>query len=188
MSAEAIAPQWMHNLVTAEQYDSWSADQCAGIEIVDAMIVVSPSASKRHNRIAKVLAVALEAAAGNEWNADIDFDLRLHDVPLLNRRPDVVVYRAETIDISPTRPEHVLMVVEVVSPGSETTDRMIKFDQYAKAGIQFYWRVEQAMTGLPITYTYILDMASDTYRDAEVFSGVIDAMAPFPVKIDLTAI
>jgi hypothetical protein len=61
-------------------------------------------------------------------------------------------------------------------------------DQYAKAGIQFYWRVEQAMTGLPITYTYVLDMASDTYRDAEVFSGVIDVIAPFPVKIDLTRI
>ena len=80
------------------------------------------------------------------------------------------------------------MVVEVVSPGSETTDRKTKLDQYAKAGIQFYWRVEQAMTGLPIVYTYILDPASDTYRDTEVFSGVVKAIAPFPVAIDLTTI
>lgn len=188
MTAEAVAPSWMHELVTAEQYDSWSEEQCAGIEIVDGMIVVSPSASKRHNRIAKTLAVALEAAAGDEWNADIDFDLRLQDVPLLNRRPDVIVYRADTIDIMPARPEHVLMVVEVVSPGSETTDRKVKLDQYAKAGIQFYWRVEQALTGVPIVYTYVLDMASDTYRESEVFPGVVRATAPFPVTVDLTKI
>jgi Uma2 family endonuclease len=188
VSAEAIAPQWMHYQVTAEQYDSWSADQCAGIEIVDGMIIVSPSASVRHNRIARLLANALDAAAGSEWNADTDFDLRLHDVPLLNRRPDVIVYRADKIDTAPMRPQHVLMVVEVVSPGSETTDRKIKSDQYASAGIQFYWRVEQAMTGLPIIYTYVLDMASNIYRDTEVFSGVIDVIAPFPLKIDLTKI
>ncbi|WP_117209768.1 Uma2 family endonuclease [Allorhizocola rhizosphaerae] len=178
----------MYELVTAEQYDSWSEEQCAGIEIVDGMIVGSPSPSKRHNRIAKMLAVALEAAAGDEWNADVDFDLRLHDVPLLNRRPDVIVYRADTIDITPTRPEHVLLVAEVVSPGWETTDRIVKLDQYAKAGIQFYWRIEQALTGMPIVYTYVLDMASGRYRDAEVFTGVVRATAPFPVTLDLTKI
>jgi Uma2 family endonuclease len=188
VSAEAIAPEWMHELVTAEQYDSWSAEQCAGIEIVDGMVVVSPSASKRHNRIAKLLAVALEAAAGDGWNADIDFDLRLHDVPLLNRRPDVIVYRADTIDITPTRPEHVLMVAEVVSPGSETTDRIVKLDQYARAGIQFYWRIEQALSGVPIVYTYVLDPASARYRDAEVFTGIVETIAPFPVMIDLTKV
>jgi Uma2 family endonuclease len=188
MSAEAIAPPWMHELVTAEQYDSWSEEQCAGIEIVDGMVVVSPSPSKRHNRIAKIIANALEAAAGDEWNADTDFDLRLQDVPLLNRRPDVIVYRADTLDVSPTRPEHVLMIVEVVSPGSETTDRKVKHDQYAKAGIQFYWRVEQAINGVPLIYTYVLDMASETYRDADVFSGVATVTAPFAVTIDLTAI
>lgn len=188
MTTETVAPAWMHDQVTAEMYDSWSAEQCAGIEIVDGMVVLSPSPSKRHNRIAKVLAVALENAAGPQWNADIDFDLRLQDVPLLNRRPDVIVYRADTIDITPTRPEHVLMVVEVVSPGSETTDRQVKSDQYAKAGIQFYWRVEEARTGVPLVYAYVLDMASQAYRDTDVFTGVVKATAPFSATIDLTTI
>lgn len=178
----------MREVVTAEQYGSWSAERCSDIEIVDGMIVLKPRPSKRHNRIARMLAAALEGAAGDEWNADIDFDLRLQDVPLLNRRPDVIVYRADTIDIMPARPEHVLMVVEVVSPGSETTDRKVKLDQYAKAGIQFYWRVERALTGVPIVYTYVLDMSSDTYRETEVFTGVVQAIAPFPVGIDLTKI
>ncbi|WP_405586809.1 Uma2 family endonuclease [Streptomyces sp. NBC_01190] len=185
MSAEMIAPAWMHERITAEQYDSWSEEQCAGIEIVDGMVVVSPSAAKRHNRPARILANALDAAAGPDWNADTDFDVRLQDVPLTNRRPDVVVYRAETIDLAPTRPEHVLLVVEVVSPGSETTDRIVKVDQYAKAGIAFYWRVEQAATGVPLVHTYVLDPASRSYRDGEVFAGVIKAAVPFSVEIDL---
>jgi Uma2 family endonuclease len=89
-------------------------------------------------RSVRILAKALDIAGSREWNADPDFDVRLQDVRLSNRRPDVVVYRADTIGIAPTRPEHVLLVVEVMSPGSETTDRLVKVEQYARAGIRFY--------------------------------------------------
>ncbi|MER6562563.1 Uma2 family endonuclease [Streptomyces sp. NPDC001027] len=162
MTAEMVAPAWMHTQISAEQYDSWSEEQCAGIEIVDGMVVVSP-----------------------DWNADTGFDVRLQDVPLTNRRPDVTVYRVETIDLTPTRPEHVLLVAEIVSPGSETTDRIVKVDQYAKAGIPFYWRVEQAATGVPIIYTHVLDPATGAYRDGEMFTGAVKATAPFPITVDL---
>ncbi|MFI6526833.1 Uma2 family endonuclease [Streptomyces uncialis] len=188
MTAEMVAPAWMHKQISAEQYDSWSEEQCAGIEIVDGMVIVSPSASKRHNRLARILANALDDVAGPDWNADTDFDVRLQDVPLTNRRPDIIVYRAETIDLTPTRPEHVLLVVEVVSPGSETTDRVVKVDQYAKAGIPFYWRIEQAATGVPIIYTYVLDPATKLYRDGEMYTGVIKAAVPFSVTVDLGTI
>ncbi|MDN2495364.1 Uma2 family endonuclease [Nocardia nova] len=175
----------MHQQITAAEYDSWPEERCARMEIVAGMAVVRPSASKRHNRLARVLANALDAASGPEWNADTDFDVRLQDVSLTNRRPDVVVYRADTIDVTPTRPEHVLLVAEVVSPGSETTDRIVKVDQYAKAGIAFYWRVEQAATGVPLIYTYILDPATRAYRTGEMYTGVTEAAVPFTVDIDL---
>ncbi|MBO1333289.1 Uma2 family endonuclease [Streptomyces sp. VRA16 Mangrove soil] len=188
MTAEMVAPDWMHAQISAEQYDSWTEEQCAGIEIVDGMVVASPSTSKRHNRLARVLANALDEAAGADWNADTGFDVRLQDVPLTNRRPDVTMYRADTIDVTPTRPEHVLLVVEVVSPGSETTDRIVKVEQYAKAGIPFYWRIEQAATGLPIVYAYVLDPAGKTYRDSDVFTGTVKAVAPFSLTVDLGAV
>lgn len=186
MTMQMVAPEWMHTQITAAEYDSWTEEQCAGIEIVDGMVVVSPSAPKRHNRLARVLANALDAAAGADWNADTDFDVRLRDAPLTNRRPDIVVYRADTIDIMPTRPEHVLLVVEVVSPGSETTDRIVKLNQYASAGIPFYWRVELTAASVPVVYTYILDPASEHYREGDVFTGVVKATAPYPVEVDLT--
>ncbi|MEV5599253.1 Uma2 family endonuclease [Streptomyces sp. NPDC052496] len=188
MTAEMAAPAWMRTQITAEQYDSWPEEQCAGVEIVDGTAVVRPSAPKRHNRLARILANALDAAAGPDWNADTGFDVRLQDVPLTNRRPDVVVYRSETLDLTPTRPEHVLLVAEVVSPGSETTDRIVKVDQYAKAGIPFYWRIEQTVTGVPLICTYVLDPATRAYRDGEMFTGVVKAAAPFPVTVDLAAV
>ncbi|MFB7404302.1 Uma2 family endonuclease [Streptomyces rubiginosohelvolus] len=188
MTAEMVTPAWMHAQISAEEYDSWSEEQCAGIEIVDGIVVVSPSDSKRHNRLARLLANALDAAAGPDWNADTNFDVRLQDVPLTNRRPDVTVYRAETIDLTPTRPEHVLLVVEVVSPGSETTDRIVKVDQYAKVGIPFYWRIEQAAAGVPIVYTYVLDPANKSYRDGEMFTGMVKATAPFAITTDLVVV
>jgi Uma2 family endonuclease len=180
-----VAPSWMHQQITAEQYAAWTEEQCAGIEIVDGMVLVSPSDSKRHNRLARLLANSLDSAAGPDWNADTCFDVRLQDVPLNNRRPDVTVYRAETIDVNPTRPDHVLLVVEVVSPGSETTDRIVKAEQYARAGIQFYWRVEQAANGAPLVYTYVLDPATCRYRESEAFTGVVKMAVPFSIEIDL---
>lgn len=78
-----------------------------------------------------------------------------------------------------------LLVVEVVSPGSETTDRIVKVDQYAKAGIAFFWRVEQAATGVPLIYTYVLDPATGAYRTGEMFTGAIKVTAPFATEIDL---
>jgi Uma2 family endonuclease len=147
-----------------------------------------PSASAYHNRIARRLANELDGGGSTSWNADLDFDVRLRDVPLLNRRPDVVVYRRGALRQMPMRPENVLLVVEVVWPGSETTDRHTKPAEYAQAGIRYYWRIELIENDVPVAYTYILDEASGQYRDAGVFTRVIKTDVPFPVEIDLEAI
>lgn len=187
MSVGTTVPSWMHAQVTAEEYDSWPEEQCTGIEIVDGMVAVMPRPTTRHQRLARLLAQALEEAAGPGWMADIDFDIRLQDVPLTNRAPDVAVYRADAIDTMPKRPEHILLVAEVVSPGSETTDRLVKPAEYAAAGIPFFWRIELATTGTPVVYTYVLDSASKRYRESDMFTGKIQVDAPFPAEIDMTA-
>lgn len=66
-----------------------------------------------------------------------------------------------------------------------TPDRVVKLNQYARSGIAFYWRIEQAATGVPLVYTSVLDPATRAYRDTEVFAGVVEASAPFPVEVDL---
>ncbi|WP_399495160.1 hypothetical protein [Streptomyces sp. P9(2023)] len=50
---------------------------------------------------------------------------------------------------------------------------------------RFYWRVEQAATGVPLVYTYVLDPATGAYREGDVFTGVVKVSAPCPVEFDL---
>ncbi|MFB9446828.1 hypothetical protein [Dactylosporangium vinaceum] len=76
----------MQEPVTAERYALWTAEQRAGIEIVNGLVLAGPSASKRHNRLARLLANTLDAAVGPDWNADTGGDVRLQDVPLTNCR------------------------------------------------------------------------------------------------------
>jgi hypothetical protein len=67
----------MHTPITAAEYDSWAEEQSAGVEIVDGMVVVRPSASKRHNRLARILANVLDSSAGADWNAGLESVLEI---------------------------------------------------------------------------------------------------------------
>ncbi|MFD8258419.1 Uma2 family endonuclease [Streptomyces griseoluteus] len=152
------------------------------------MVVASQSASKRYNRLALAPATALDGAAGTDSNADTDCDVCLQDAPLTDRRLDVIVCRAETVDVTPAPSERVLSVIKAVSPVSKTAARIVKVDQYAKAGAPFYRRVEQAATGVPIVHTYVLDPAPKAYKDGEMLTGVVKAAVPFPVAVSLGVI
>jgi Uma2 family endonuclease len=58
--------------------------------------------------------------------------------------PDVVLYRAGASGSHHyLTPEEVVLVAEVVSPGTKRRDRITKPAGYAAAGIGHYWRVEQ---------------------------------------------
>jgi Uma2 family endonuclease len=185
MTVQPIDFSWMHEQISAEQYEAMPEEQCRNIEIVDAMIRVSPSPTLRHNRLAKVLCNGLEDAGRPDWQADMDIDLRLRDIPLLNRQPDVIVYAADSSLDRRLAVSAVLMVVEVVSPGSESTDRVNKPLEYAEAGIAHYWRVEPAGS-VPAVHTYALDPGQHVYRKTGEYTGTVKVEAPFPLEIDLT--
>jgi hypothetical protein len=115
----------------------------------------------------------------------LDVDLRLRDIPLLNRQPDVIVYAADTPRNRRIPVTAVLAVVEIVSAGSESTDRVVKPLEYAAAGIPYFWRVE-IKNDEPILHTYALDKNAGVYRSTGVFDGVVKIDLGFPVEIDLT--
>jgi Uma2 family endonuclease len=60
------------------------------------------------------------------------------------RIPDLVVWATEAPAEGVWLPvEDVLLVVEIISPGSEGMDEVIKRAEYATAGIAEYWTVDQ---------------------------------------------
>ena len=59
------------------------------------------------------------------------------------RIPDLIVWSKTQADSVWLPVADVLLVVEIISPGSEATDTVAKRNEYAGAGIPQYWTVDQ---------------------------------------------
>lgn len=181
----SAVPTWMIEGLTAADYDALPEELARTIEVVDGMVTVSPAPSRWHQDIAFNLAAALKVACGPELRVSIDVDLRLADVPLLNRRPDVVVYRAEVPDDAVLRPRHVLLVVEITSPGSVTQDTIDKPGEYAAAGVAQYWRIAPEEAAV---YTFALNPSGNAYQLTGEHKGRLTVDRPVSLDVELAGL
>lgn len=161
--------------ITAEAYQRMPEEISRAIEIVDGYVVFCEAPSPQHQLAARRLANLIERAAraamkrdGGCLTVNIDVDLRLRDVPLLNRRPDVVLYRCLE-DGERLLAAQAQLVAEIVSPWSETTDEVDKLGEYARAGIPHYWIVRLDSTGVSVVERYQLDRATSQYKHVGTF-------------------
>ncbi|PKW19383.1 Uma2 family endonuclease [Saccharopolyspora spinosa] len=186
-------PDWMalppEGLSTAE-YEALPEEVCSRIKIVDGAILVAPTPRRSHQRIARRLANELEHAAGPELTVATDVDLRLRDVPLLNRRPDIAVYDSTLPDEVVLLPQHCLLVVEVMSPGSVTADQTDKPAEYAAAGIEHFWRFESdRQDDRRLTaFRYRLDPTTRLYAPAGVDTDKLAVSDPGELRIDFESL
>lgn len=184
-------PDWMvgsdDGLITAADYEALPEEVCRRIEIVDGMVVLSPSPRREHQNIAYNLVPALKAATRPTFTALGDVDLRLRDVPLLNRRPDVVVYSKSLGANEVLRAEHCLLVVEIMSPGSVTTDQIDKPGEYAASGIRHFWRIEHDERRVSV-FRYELDPMTRTYALVGLDKDKLSIKDPVVLELDLDAL
>ena len=106
--------------ITVAAYDALPEDVCRLIEVIDGGVVVLPAPRRSHQILVPRLADVLEAWCGPDLAVATGADLRVREVPLLNRRPDIVVFDAGTPDDRVLRPEDCRLVVEVMSAASVT--------------------------------------------------------------------
>ena len=181
-------PEWTYSSpdgLTAEEYEALPEDFCRRIEVVDGAIILSPNPRLPHQEVVLVLGGALRAAAKPRYRVVSDLDLRLRDVPLLNRRPDVVVLDSSVTGDTVVRPAHCLLVVEVMSPGSVTTDQVDKPGEYAAAGIEHFWRVENCDDVQKLTvFRYRLDAMTRTYARVGANTGKLVVSDPLEMSLD----
>ena len=139
-----------------------------------------PEPRRADKRIARRLADALEAAAPAHFSAEINVDLRLQDVPLLLRRPDVVVFDASLADDEELRPNRCALVAEVPPPGTTAAGRTA---EYAAFGIKHFWRIENADT--VTVFRYQLDPTTRTYALVGVDKSKLVTKDPVELELDL---
>jgi Uma2 family endonuclease len=168
--------------------DGWTVDDLDALpedgvrrELLDGVLLVSPSPTDVHQIIAMRLGVALEDSCPPEFQVTQGVEVRIN--PRRAFIPDVLV----ATDAAALRrgrhyaPHEVVLAVEIVSPTSVSMDRITKPALYATAGIPFYWRVE--MDGGLEVHTYKIDPAGEVYRPVGSFGVEIDTSEPWPIRI-----
>ena len=113
-----------------------------------------------------------------------DVNLRLAGGRIL--QPDIVV--ADTDDVGTTvEAAEARLVVEVVLPSNAGTDRLLKPQLYAAAGIGWYLRVEQPQDAVELHLQRLVD---GRYGPAEI-AGPGQTLAsgePFPFEIEVASL
>ncbi|WP_109506467.1 Uma2 family endonuclease [Nocardioides speluncae] len=157
-------------------------------ELIDGgLFFVSPQRAF-HHLVISVLSNGLRDAVpgGLRVRAEMTVTLGRHQRP----EPDVLVLDAAGVtDLNQTtyQPEHVRLVVEVVSPDSVDRDRVRKPLLYAEAGIPHFWRVEN-VEDRPVVYVHELDPATRAYALTGIHHDRLKLSVPFDIDIDLTEI
>ncbi len=183
-------PQWLRpppGGFVAEDLDRLP-DLPPHTELVDGSFVFACPQSKFHVQVIALLESMLRrlAPAGMRVRHGMTVTLGRDQRP----EPDVLVVRAHTdggMERTTYWPEEVVLAVEVVSIESRTRDRERKPQLYAKAGIAYFWRVENG-DGHPVVYVYELDPATKTYALTGIHHDRLRLSVPFSVDIDLTQI
>jgi Uma2 family endonuclease len=132
--------KWEALVVTPEEYESLPESRL--LELVDGVVHAMTPATRRHQEVVEALKLAFRRLCPSQWVTVREQELRMKDD--LRRVPDIMVIKAEadSIDRYWFSPADTLLVIEVVSPHTETVDRLHKPAEYAAAGIEHYWRVE----------------------------------------------
>ena len=114
-----------------EEYERLGEDIRA--QYVDGRLVMSPSPSRRHQRVARRLANGLEAVLPDGWQVDAFWGWKPGRDEFI---PDVIVYPETEEQVRFTGTP--ALVVEVLS-GNRSTDLVVKVGKYAAAGLAHYW-------------------------------------------------
>jgi Uma2 family endonuclease len=184
-------PEPPGRLLTVAAYAALGEDDRYRSELQEGNLVMSPSPVPDHMIVMGRLFVQLDEQlpSGLVVIPDIDVDLELapRGKPGFVRRPDLVVVHQTAVDRvrrdgGILRACDVLVIVEIVSPGSQRTDHVIKRGEYADAGIPHYWIVD--LDG-PATVIDCHLAAEFGYQDRGPVTGRFITTEPFPVDLRL---
>jgi Uma2 family endonuclease len=147
-------------------------------ELVDGVLIVTPTPRIPHQRVVRNLLVLLAAALPDELevlSAPVDYVVSMLTV----LQPDLLVARrAEVGDRNIEHPP--VLVVEVLSPSTQRIDAGTKRLAFEAAGVPHYWLVDPDEPGITA-----LELIDGTYVEAARVTGgdTFDTTRPFRVAV-----
>lgn len=112
-------------------------------ELIDGVIVMSPSPTPKHSEVAVEITFQLKAFARRERSVRVFADVDVRMSSSVVYQPDLAVYRLSRlrgqVDRLAVAPD---LVIEVLSPSSKSLDLVTKREDYERFGVGEYWVVE----------------------------------------------
>jgi Uma2 family endonuclease len=173
--------------------EGWTTDDLDALpedglrrELLDGVLLVSPSPTDIHQIIAARLMVALEQSCPPDLQVTQSVEVRIS--PRRSFIPDVLVATDEAARRRARHyaPHEVILVIEIVSPTSQSMDRITKPALYAAAGIPYYWRIET--DGGITVHTSKIDPEHEMYEPFGTFGDIIDTGQPWPIKVPISTL
>ncbi|WP_255450117.1 Uma2 family endonuclease [Skermania sp. ID1734] len=147
-------------------------------ELIDGVLIVTPTPGTRHQRIALRLFALLDDACPPEYGV-LAAPYAVHWGDYIELQPDVLVGRFEdfTARDLPVPP---VLAVEVLSPSTRLIDLNTKKAVYERLGVPSYWVIDPAEPRLTV-----FELDDGAYREVgiAVAAEVYQAAKPFLVRV-----
>lgn len=187
MSELADLPRGLLDLA---QWDALDVDPSRRWELSEGNLIMSPRPQLWHQRISRRMTRLLEDHLPDELEAvpEIEVITKVSFPPSV-RDPDIVVVPVGVFEGRMARipATDVILAIEIVSPGSRSTDHVMKLHEYAKAGIEHYWIVDPDAPSSDRFLAYRL--GDGRYRQVAVLDGdTVRVIDPLTMEFGLESL
>lgn len=185
MTAETL--RWTGHQLTLADWAALPHDEQVRLELVEGVLSIMAQPHGLHQRAAMRLGYRLDEQLPRDLTALIEVEVVLTEVPPTIRIPDILATRSALIQANPARlgAKDVLLVVEILSDGTRKVDRILKFAEYAEAGIPQYWIVDLDEPASLRVFTLV----GEAYEPSGEFTGVVGlSVGGHPVTVDPAAL
>jgi Uma2 family endonuclease len=176
---------WPDHLLTLEEFAALPEDNSRRYELQEGVLIVTPRAATVHQRVAGRLLELLNEQLPTGWEALLDVELVTQaGFPARVRVPDLVVTTVEVVDANLPRltADQVQLAIEIISPGSRTTDTLVKPHEYADCDIPYYWVIDLDPPVSLVAYHLAGEFG---YQEAPAVTRKFSTIEPFPLSFDV---
>lgn len=178
---------WPDHLLTLAEWDDVPVESSRRLELVEGVVQVVPRPTVQHQVAMANLAAELNRQLPTHLLAAPDVEVLVDAAfPPTVRAPDVVVLPTTLLDSNPSRvlASDVALAVEIVSPGTGRTDRVMKPVEYADARIGAYWVLDLADPEASRAFVLV----DGEYEEAARGPHRLTVLSPVPLDIDLSSL